>query len=46
MILETAVAGDAEYIISGDADLLKLKEFRGIKIITAKEFLIEHFHQS
>src|SRR3989339_1328599 len=34
MILETAVAGDAEYIISGDADLLKLKEFRGIKIIT------------
>ena len=46
MILETAVAGDAEYIISGDADLLKLKEFRGIKILTAKEFLIEHFHQS
>ena len=26
------------YIITGDSHLLNLKEFKGIKIITAKEF--------
>lgn len=41
MHLETAIAGDAEYIVSGDPDLLELKKFRNIKIITAKEFLNE-----
>ena len=30
-----------DYIVTGDTDLLKLKEFRGIKIRTAKEFLKE-----
>ena len=29
----------ADYIVSGDQHLLKLKEFKGIKILTAKEFL-------
>lgn len=37
--LESAIAGNVKYIVTGDPDLLKLKEFRGIKIITAKEFL-------
>lgn len=37
--LEAAVAGNVKYIVTGDPDLLKLKEFRGIKIVTAKEFL-------
>ncbi len=37
--LEAAVAGKADYIITGDPDLLDLKEFRGIKIITARDFL-------
>lgn len=34
----------AEYIISGDKHLLKLKEFSGIKIVKAKDFLetMEH----
>ncbi len=41
MHLEAAVAGNVKYIISGDSDLLELNEFRGIKIITAKEFLEE-----
>lgn len=41
MHLEAAVAGNVEYIVSGDPDLLDLKEFRGIKIMTAKEFLNE-----
>ena len=41
MILECAVAGDVDYIVTGDPDLLILKEFRGIKIVKAKEFLDE-----
>ena len=39
MILECAVEGNADYIVSGDYHLLKLKEFKGVKIVTAKEFL-------
>ena len=38
-IIECAFDGKAEYIVTGDPDLLDLKEFRGIKIIKAKEFL-------
>ena len=39
MFLECAVAGNAKYIVSGDSDLLELKEFRGIKILSPDEFL-------
>ena len=39
MILEAAFAGNSDYIVSGDPDLLDLKEFKGIKIITPKEFI-------
>ncbi len=38
-ILECAFDGKADFIVTGDPDLLSLKEFKGIKIITAKEFL-------
>ena len=38
-VLECAVSCNADYIVSGDKHLLKLKEFRGIKIVKAKEFL-------
>jgi len=38
IFIETAVAGNADYIVSQDNHLLKLKEFRGIKIITPEEF--------
>ena len=38
-ILECAVAGAVEYIISGDDHLLKRKEFRGIKIVSPAEFV-------
>ena len=38
IFIETAVAGNANYIISQDNHLLKLKDFRGIKIITPEEF--------
>lgn len=37
--LEAALAGDAPYIVSGDKHLLKLQEYRGIHILTPKEFL-------
>ena len=37
--LECAVAAGADCIISGDKDLLVLKEYNGIRILTAKEYL-------
>ena len=39
IVLSTAYGGDARYIISGDKHLLKLKEFRVIKIVTVREML-------
>jgi len=38
IFIETAVAGNVDYLISQDNHLLKLKEFRGIKIIAPEEF--------
>lgn len=38
-VLACAVDGRADFIVTGDSDLLVLKEFRGVKIATAKEFL-------
>ncbi len=37
--LEAVLAGRADVIVSGDRHLLELKEFRGIPIITAREFM-------
>ena len=39
MILEAAVAGQADMITSGDFDLLSLREFEGMPIISPAEFL-------
>ena len=39
IILECAYYGKVDYIVSRDKHLLKLKEFRNIKIITPEEFL-------
>lgn len=43
--LACAIEGKANYIISGDEDLLTLKEYEGIKIVTPREFLriLENF---
>ncbi len=38
-IIEAAIESKAKYIISGDKHLLKLKQFREIKIIKPREFL-------
>lgn len=38
-ILETAVSFDADFIVSGDNDLLNLDVFRDIPIVTPRDFL-------
>lgn len=38
-VLECAVAGHADYIVSGDRHLLNLKVHAGIPIVTARQFL-------
>jgi putative PIN family toxin of toxin-antitoxin system len=38
--LELAVDGNADYIVTGDADLLVLHPFRGIQILTPKDLLL------
>ena len=37
--LELAISGKADYLVSGDKDLLTLNPFRGIPILTAEGFL-------
>jgi putative PIN family toxin of toxin-antitoxin system len=39
MVLECAIQGQSQYIVSGDKDLLIMKEFRGIQIVRAADFL-------
>jgi putative PIN family toxin of toxin-antitoxin system len=38
-LLETAIAGRADYLVSGDADLLILRKFRKIRIVNPRKFL-------
>ncbi len=38
-ILECAISSKADYIITGDKHLLDMKEFCGVKIVNAKQFL-------
>jgi len=38
-ILAVAVAGQAEYIVSGDPDLLNLHEYQGIRMLSPATFL-------
>ncbi|KKR31382.1 MAG: hypothetical protein UU37_C0002G0063 [Candidatus Gottesmanbacteria bacterium GW2011_GWA2_41_12] len=37
-VLEAGLEGEAEYIVTGDKDLLRFGEYKGIKIVTAKIF--------
>lgn len=39
VVLATALAGKAEIIVTGDDDLLVLKGFRGIRILSPRQFL-------
>lgn len=38
-ILECAVEGKVNYIVSGDKHLLRVRAYQGIKIITPREFM-------
>lgn len=39
-VIECAVAGGADYIVSGDMHLLSLQEYRGIQILPPADFLL------
>ena len=39
MVVECALAGGADYIVSGDRHLLDLGEYEGIRIVTPSDFL-------
>jgi putative PIN family toxin of toxin-antitoxin system len=39
VVLATALAGKADVIVTGDDDLLVLIEFRGIRILSPRQFL-------
>ena len=43
MILATAIAADADAIVTGDLDLLVLQEYQGIVIVTARDFIDHYF---
>jgi len=38
-VLATPLAAKAEIILTGDNDLLVLREFRGIKILSPRQFV-------
>jgi putative PIN family toxin of toxin-antitoxin system len=38
-LLELAVSGTADFLVTGDKDLLVLNPFRGVEIISPREFL-------
>lgn len=38
-VLAAAVAGDASAIVTGDRDLLVLGEYRGIRVVTPRDFV-------
>jgi predicted nucleic acid-binding protein len=39
VVLACALAGQAEYVVTGDPDLLTLAMFEAIKIVTVRDFL-------
>lgn len=40
MILSCALAGGASYLVSSDQDLLVVGEYRGVRIVTPRQFLL------
>lgn len=39
MLIEAALAGGAEYVVTGDEDLLTLKRFETVRFVTPRRFL-------
>ena len=42
LVLEAAVSGRADTIVSGDRDLLAVREFQNIPIVTARQFATKY----
>ena len=40
MFLSCALEGNADYVVTGDKDLLDMRTFRGVRIVTPREFLL------
>ncbi len=38
-VLEAAIAGSCQYLITGDKELLALKQYKSIKIVTPAQYL-------
>jgi putative PIN family toxin of toxin-antitoxin system len=38
-VLATAIAGQADFILTGDDDLLVLREYHGIQILSPRQFV-------
>jgi putative PIN family toxin of toxin-antitoxin system len=43
--LSCALAGNAEVLVSGDRHLLDLKQYKSVRIVTAREFYEENIHK-
>ena len=39
LVLATAVSGDAEFVVTGDRELVQLRTYQAIAIVTPREFL-------
>jgi putative PIN family toxin of toxin-antitoxin system len=39
LVLATAVSGRADYLVTGDSQLQKLKRYKGVSIVSPREFL-------
>ena len=39
-VIECAVEAKASFVVSGDKHLLEIKKYKGIKIVSPKEFLL------
>ncbi len=44
MFIEAAVAGNAQYLVTGDDDLLVLKQFETVRIVSPRTFLAALTH--
>lgn len=38
-ILECAIYGKADVLVTGDKEMLKLREYKGVKMISLKEYI-------
>lgn len=39
MLIEAAISGEADFIVSGDKGVLEIKQYKTVKILTAVEFI-------